>query len=204
MGAALLGSVLAILYCAPPGAVTAEAFRQSLRYGWRGVLGIEIGSVIGDTVYGLVAMAGVSALLRFRWMHLAMGLVGAFLLFYLAYAAFRQSRVSFVPQGMATPRSFWEAFGVGALMSLANPMGIAFWVSFGSTVIAGYLHHPTVTDIWIFFSGFVAGCLLYGIGMTVLLTYLRRFVTPRVFQTVSIACGIALAGFGTYMGLTLI
>lgn len=45
--------LLGLAFCAPPGAVTAEAIRRGVARGFGAALGIELGSLIGDAVWAI-------------------------------------------------------------------------------------------------------------------------------------------------------
>ena len=123
------GFGLGIAYCAPPGAVTAEALRRGLERGFRSVLLLEFGSLIGDATWAALALAGAAVLVQYQPVRLVLGLVGACFLLRLAWRAFYQARVGAMPKAVtAAPKC---DFGTGALLSLANPHGIAFWLGVG-------------------------------------------------------------------------
>lgn len=205
MSLVLLGLLLAAAYCVPPGPIAAEAFRQGIRYGWRGAFGVEIGSVIGDAAYGALALAGLTALLQLDGARIVLGILGVFLLLYLSWQAYSQSRRPFVLSAdQGSPRTFWSAFGVGTAMSLANPMGIAVMMSFGSLAAAMHVSHPRPGQLWIFFGSYIAGCILWAVFASLSLTLLNRHLTPRLFQVLSWASAVALAGFGLALGYQLL
>ena len=207
-----LALAMAVAYCAPPGAVTAEAIRQAVRCDWRGTLGIELGSVVGDAVYGALAISGLSALLEVGWAHRVLGGAGVALLLYLAWQGFRQARLSPAPAPVLRPeaadrprRAFWPAFGLGAAIALANPMGIPFWLSFGAAALV--LHGGVAAapgGLWTFFAVFVAGCAAWGVAFTLVLARVRPYLSPRLMRAVSLAAAVALAGFGLAMGAALL
>ncbi len=47
--------VLGIAFCAPPGVVTAESVRCGLRGGFRPVMLIQVGSLVGDATWATIA-----------------------------------------------------------------------------------------------------------------------------------------------------
>lgn len=205
MSLVVLGLLLAVVYCVPPGPIAAEAFRQGIRHGWSGAFGVELGSVLGDAAYGGLAWAGLSALVRLDAARLVLGILGTVLLLYLAWQAYDQSRRPFVLSAdPGSRRTFWSAFGVGAAMSLANPMGLPVMMSFGSLAAALHLSYPRPGQLWIFFASYVAGSILWAVLASLSLTLLKRRLTPRLFQTLSWVSALALAGFGLALGYQLL
>jgi chemosensory pili system protein ChpE len=51
----LASFALGLAFCAPPGAITAEALRRGLARGFRPALLVELGSLIGDATWALIA-----------------------------------------------------------------------------------------------------------------------------------------------------
>lgn len=201
----LLGLGLAFAYCLPPGAVTAAALRQGARFGWSGAFGIELGSVIGDAAYGVLAIAGLLAALRLPWARTVLGVLGLLLLAYLGYQGLAEARRPVAPAANSGDRrSFWSAFGLGAGLSLANPMAIPFWLSFGGAAVALAGPHRTVGSLWMLFASFASGCMLWGIAVSLGISYLRRYLTPRLMRLASLVSGLALLGFALALGVSLL
>src|SRR2546423_3713334 len=51
---------LGLAFCAPPGAVTAEALRRGLARGFRPALLMQLGSLIGDAPWAALALTGAA------------------------------------------------------------------------------------------------------------------------------------------------
>jgi threonine/homoserine/homoserine lactone efflux protein len=86
-------------------------------------------------------------------------------------------------------------FALGAAISLANPLAIAFWLGVGSTVISTGSTSPDPKDLLVFFAGFMLGALLWCFFMAGLIAWGRRFITPLFFRLVNLICGLALGLF---------
>jgi chemosensory pili system protein ChpE len=199
-----LALAMAVAYCAPPGAVTAAAFGQAARSGWRGALAVELGSVIGDAAYGALALSGLATVLRVPWARDVLGAAGAALLLYLAYQALIQARRARPAPRAAGRRSFWSAFGLGAGLALANPMAIPYWLSFGSAELVLRAGVLGAGGLWSFFAAFVAGCLGWSVAVALAMGGVRTKLTPAGVRAVSLACAVALAGFGVALGASLL
>ncbi len=103
---------------------------------------------------------------------------------------------------------FLAAFGLGIAFSappgvvtalavqrgLAHGFGAALSVELGS-LIGGGDAHPRPAHYVAFFSGFMAAAFLWCFFLSALVTWGRRFVTPRFFRWVSLGCGVALSYF---------
>jgi chemosensory pili system protein ChpE len=190
--------VLGVAYCAPPGVVNAESLRRGLAHGYLAALLLQLGSLIGDCTWAVLALAGAAYLVQSHVARLALGLVGAALLFWLAWRALRDalrdaSRGRGPVGGQAPHRGH---FATGALLSLTNPFAIPFWLGVGGSVVALGAAAPRLSDFATFFAGFLAGGLLWGIAFSALVAWGRRLITPSLFRWIDLACAVALAWFG--------
>jgi len=184
---------LGIAFSAPPGMVTALAVQRGLAHGFGAALSVELGSLIGDAAWALVALAGAAYLTQNPIVRVAMGTGGAALLLWLAWRAL-QSAVG-KPRPRATPPALSGSFATGAVISLSNPFAVAFWLGVGGSLISGGDAHPRPAHYVAFFSGFMMAAILWCFFLSALVTWGRRFVTPRFFRWVSLGCGVALSYF---------
>jgi len=69
---------LGIAFCAPPGAITAEALRRGLARGFRPALLLELGSLIGDAAWAALALAGAAIVVQNRAIQIVLGAAGSF------------------------------------------------------------------------------------------------------------------------------
>src|SRR5947208_3018976 len=83
--------LIGIAFCAPPGAITAEAIRRGVRGGFRPALFVEFGSLIGDATWAIIALVGLAVLVQLPFARLGLGLLGAALLLYLAWGALKEA-----------------------------------------------------------------------------------------------------------------
>src|SRR5205085_3724240 len=105
---------------------------------------------------------------------LVVGAVGALLLLWLMWCALRDAYRG--KTGEAAKAS--DAHGdlvLGAALSLANPLPIAFWLGIGSTVIATGKASLDRQDLLIFFAGFLSGALLWSFFLASLLAWGHYF-----------------------------
>lgn len=82
---------LGLAYAAAPGAVNTEALRRGVTRGARPVLLIESGSLIGDSLWAILALTGVTLLTRYLAVQIVLGITGGFFLLRLAWLALFRS-----------------------------------------------------------------------------------------------------------------
>ena len=186
--------LLGVAYCAPPGVVNAESLRRGLAHGYGAALLLQLGSLIGDCTWALLALAGAAFLVQAHLARLLLGLAGSALLFWLAWRALHDAwRGQGLQASAASPRGH---FATGALLSLTNPFAIPFWLGVGGSVVATASARPQAGDFALFFAGFFAGALTWAVAFSALTAWGRRLITPRLFRWLDLACALALAWFG--------
>jgi len=163
--------------------LAASAGRRS---AWLAGLGVAFGA----GVWAACAVLGVHALfLAFPRLRLALQLVGALYLLYIATRLWRSSAAS---AGFhASARSPWVAFRMGALTNLTNPKAALF---FGSVFAASFPARPSA----MLQLGSIAVVVLSAIGWYTLLSFVfsRNAVIQRYARVSSLIGRVAAACFG--------
>ena len=75
-----------------PGVIGFESLRRGLSHGWAAALHVELGSLVGDGVWAIIALLGASVLFQNRLVTLILGLFGCALLLRFAWDAWVASR----------------------------------------------------------------------------------------------------------------
>ncbi len=183
-----------LAFCAPPGAVTAEALRRGLSRGFWSALLLELGSLLGDAAWAAFALAGAALLVEQVAVRVLLSLVGVGFLLRLAWAALRAARSGGAPQ--ASDRLLVGDFASGALLSLANPLAVAFWLGVGGTMVTFGVAEPGRTHFAVFFAGFMLAATLWCFAVAAVIAWGRRWLTPRLFRAINLLCALALGSFG--------
>lgn len=182
---------LGVAYAAAPGAVNTEAIRRGVAHGPRSTFLIEAGSLIGDSLWALLALTGVALFGRHLAVQVVLGIAGGTFLLRMAWNALHDAWLDRQPA--ASSQRARGDFATGAFFGLANPVGLAFWSGLGSGVAAmgvsgvGYAY---------FFAGFFVGASIWCLGLSLLLSLGRRWVRPGIFRLVNALCGLILGYFG--------
>jgi threonine/homoserine/homoserine lactone efflux protein len=184
---------LGIAFCALPGAVTAQVVRRGLERGFLSALFLQLGALVGVALWAIIALIGAAILMQSMFARLILGTVGVVFLLWLTWQAFRAAYHGQAAEAKAT--HIRGDLALGAVLSLANPGAIAFWLGIGSTVIAPGKSSLALRDLLVFLAGFLCGALLWSVSLAGLLAWGRRFVTPLFFRLVNLICGLALGFF---------
>src|SRR5215207_5604704 len=127
--------ILAIAFCAPPGVITAETVRRGAARGFIPALFVQLGSLVGDTTWAIIALTGISFIVQNNIAKIILSVIGILLLLKLASDALKDARHR-KDLDTTSPSSHRGDFTNGAFLSLSNPMNIVFWTGLGTTVFA--------------------------------------------------------------------
>lgn len=210
------GIFMGIAFAAPPGIVTAETFRRGVSRGFPAALGVQLGSLIGDATYCLLALAGVAVLVQNPLMQRVLGIISVLFLMYLAITGILaelhapQPTFSPLPVGEGvevrefSPLRLGEGLGVragrgafftGMFLSLTNPWAIGFWLSLGGT-LASYGAMESGNTMALFFVSFFGACLAYAFLVALLIGVTRRAIPARLGRMISLACSLVIGILG--------
>lgn len=188
----ITGLGLGLAYAATPGAVNTEAIRRGILYNGRATLLVETGSLIGDSIWAILALTGVTFLAQHVALRAILGIVGGFFLLRLAWSAFHDFLFPF-QQTTPSLTSARGDFATGVVFGLANPVGLAFWSGLGSSIATV---GATGLAFACFFIGFFTGATFWCVIIAAILQWGKRWVRPSFFRWINLFCSLALGYFG--------
>ena len=194
---ALAGLVMAISFSAPPGPVAMETIRRGLGGGFRPALAVQLGSIIGDFTWCALALLGLAPLVQVPWMRMLLSVAGVGILLYLGAAGLRDAATRRASAAAGAPtQSHANAFRSGLVISMANPMAVAYWLSVGGALVAAGIAGTTPVQTGTFVLGFLGGTFAWAFVMALAVRWGRQMLTPAVFRWVTAGCSAALLIFG--------
>jgi threonine/homoserine/homoserine lactone efflux protein len=197
IAAFLAGVVGGLVYCLPVSAVNVEIVRRGLTSGFLAALMVSLGAIVGDAVWLTVAVGGAELITSRPSLRAAIGVLGAALLLWLAWAAYLHSRKE--PELVAAERtSHGRAFVIGALLCLASPFAVVVLLAVIESVGAG-ISRGGVAMRAALYGGIFAGAAFYGLAVSSLCAWGRRFVTRRALQLVDLGAAAIFLALGLYM-----
>ncbi len=190
--------VMAITFAVQPGPIGFEALRRGISHGWGAALRVELGSLVGDGVWALIALVGAAILFQNPLVTLLLGFFGCGLLLRFAWDAWRASRSGVEVAAADNKRS--NHFVAGAMLSLSNPQNITAWLGMSGVIVGLGFLDPEPLHILVFFSGFMIAQVCWCFFFATLVEFGRRLLSQRLFRWINLACAVFLA----YMGLALL
>ncbi len=184
--------ILGIAYAAAPGVVNTECLRRGFSSGFRSAFGVQLGALLGDGIWAVIAFSGLAALSRASSLLDLIGLAGGLFLCKIALDAFRDAA-----HGRSVTEDAIEssALRTGIIFGVANPAALAFWSGLGGGVLSTKGHHDPASLLW-FLVAFLAGALIWSVAFSSLASVGRRYARPRVFRAIDAVCGAIVGYFG--------
>ncbi|WP_323804283.1 LysE family translocator [Sulfitobacter litoralis] len=192
-----------LLYCGAllilfltPGPVWLAVMARALSGGFGAAWPLAVGVAIGDMLWPLVAVLGISWILSvfdmfmlgMRWIACGVFLIMGFLLIRHADAKIdRDSRL--------TRPGAWAGFGAGLLAILGNPKAVLFYIG----VLPGFfdLRSVTAIDVGAIIAVSVAIPLLGNLAIAALVGKLRGLMSnPATLKRINIMAGVLLICVG--------
>lgn len=109
-------------------------------------LAAAIGMGAGGAIFGILALAGLSALLQqVEWLHLALKILGGAYLVYLGIRIWRSATTPLVVDGIGAgqKRSVTRSFWLGLITQLSNPKTAIYYASIFAALL------PANPDAWL-------------------------------------------------------
>ena len=105
MSLAISSFILGIVFCAPPGIITAETVRRGFARGFRPALLVQFGSLVGDSTWSLIALTGLAFLVQNNTARIILSVVGIGIMLKLAWDALKAARTATEAHPRALPHN---------------------------------------------------------------------------------------------------
>lgn len=153
--------LLGFVFNAAPGPVFAETLRRGLQGHYRAALYVQLGSLVGYSLWALLGLLGIGLLLQLEFLRVPLGIAGAAYLLYLAWDSWRSASQSFSLEVTACTSRTKSALRSGMLLSVTNPQNIAYWAAIGSALGSLGIANPQPADYGVYFGGFMVSSVLW-------------------------------------------
>lgn len=185
MDALLRGLTFGFLIAMPVGPIGLLCIRRSLAYGWRAGFVSGLGAATADTVYGMLAAAGLTFL---STLQRPAALVGGFLLLVMAW----QTATS-VPTQAATVKSSNLYLSTLAL-TITNPATIIVFL--GLFAGASGIAHTQESALWLLVLGVGLGSAAWWLVLAALTGWVGRGINERAMIWINRLSGVIIGAFG--------
>lgn len=192
--------VIAIAAVVSPGPVTATILSESPRQGWRVGPLVAGGHSSLDLLMVVLISFGLATVLRHPLARTLIGLLGGLTLLAIGGSYINAAARGTIhlpdPERAHRPSSYSTLFGLGVVMTLANPFWYLWWVA----VATGYLAQAQAVGIGTlaaFYFGHISADFAWDTFLSASVSAGRRFLTNRRYRVLILVSG----GFMAYLGI---
>jgi threonine/homoserine/homoserine lactone efflux protein len=196
----LLVYIMGFFTAIPIGATQIEIAKRSLNDQLSAALMVVLGSVSSDVMYGFVALFGVAPFLETHTVIVIFEMVGAVILWVLAFFTFREvAKPHIVDFTSSVLKSRRLSFITGFSLAMTNPMMI-FWWLIGVQVVRDLslanTFTPAISVFFLFCGGLGLASYLTVLAMVV--HWVKKFLSNRVMRRIYFALGLVLVILSVY------
>jgi len=196
VAAIVRGFFTGVVVSLPTGPVNVAVIRNAISISKRMGIYLGAGAAVIDSLYSILVFLGFDSLVRsVPWTQPLLGMLGCGLM--IAYGVLTIMRPSARGGDARRPQTDRaKAFGLGVLMTVANPGPLLAWV----VIAPAAMGDLTTLQAVVFSVGVLAG----GLAWFALLAELAHRGIMRVGRSAGVITrlvGIALVGFGLYLGV---
>lgn len=186
---------------ATPGPVWVAIIARSISSGVKGAWPLALGVSVGDVIWPLVAILGVSYLVSiYADIMIALRYFAAFLLAMMGTVLVRWPDKVISTDNSLTAPGIWAGFLAGLAAVIANPKAVLFYM----TLLPSFFNFTTITslDIVVICISSAIVPFLGNISLSLFVDQIRRFLaSPVALRRTNIAAGLSLIGVGIFIAI---
>lgn len=191
------GMSVGVVLAAPVGPINVEILRRGLlispKAGWL----VGIGAMTADTIFAAIIVSGVSGIADRPALRIPLFLAGAAMLAWIGWNSIREARAGEINLD-AKSRGASRSFGTGFLMAALNPMGIVYWLSVGSALVAEAVSKVGQAGSPVLVGGVFLGIFCWVTGLSLAVRAGRRWVSGQTMRWITGVSGVILLGFALW------
>lgn len=184
-----------------PGPVWLALIARGMTGGFQAAWPLAFGVAIGDVVWPLVAVMGITWILSvFDTFMLVLRWVACGVFVIMGVALIRHAGAAISTDGRLTRPGAWAGFVAGVVAILGNPKAVLFYIG----VLPGFFDLRTVTqiDVSIIIAASVIVPLIGNLTMAAFVGRARRLVTsPDALKRINVVSGVLLILVGIVIAL---
>jgi threonine/homoserine/homoserine lactone efflux protein len=200
LGLLFSGMGVGVVLAAPIGPINVEIIRRGLLQGSRAGWLVGLGALTADTIFATLIVSGITQVADRPALRVPLYAAGALMLIYIGWMSIRRAQGGPIAlREAATGHS--RAYLTGFLMAALNPMGIVYWLSVGSALVAEAVAKVGRGGSPVLVGGVFVGIFCWVTALALMVHFGRRFVNERVMRWITGISGGVLIGFGLWFAL---
>ncbi|CAM3828661.1 LysE family transporter [Rahnella bruchi] len=179
------GFLLSLSLCLDIGIANIAMMTLAMQRGYFHGFWLGIGTCIGDLIYAVLALAGMTILLQYQSVRWVLWVGGSLMLMWFTY---KMIRAALAPAedlnagDNVQQRSVLRNFGRGIVLAMSSPTAILWFAAVGGALISRMGHGGTADASWFLSGFFIAGvfwtmviCSVGSLGGKMLGTKMLRY-----------------------------
>jgi L-lysine exporter family protein LysE/ArgO len=179
------GFLLSLSLCLDIGIANIAMMTLAMQRGYFHGFWLGIGTCIGDLIYAVLALAGMTILLQYQSVRWVLWIGGSLMLMWFTY---KMIRAALAPAedlnsgDSVQQRSVWRNFGRGIVLAMSSPTAILWFAAVGGALISRMGQGGTANASWFLSGFFIAGvfwtaviCSVGSLGGKMLGTKMLRY-----------------------------
>ncbi|MFO3722372.1 LysE family translocator [Pseudomonas sp. HLMP] len=190
------GFLLSLSLCLDIGVANIAMITLAMRRGFLQGFWLGLGTCVGDLLYAVAALAGMTVLLQFEAVRWGLWLGGSVLLAWFAVkmllAAWRGGHLE--ARGQVVLESGWREFLRGIFLAMSSPSAILWFAAVGGVLISRS-GGGSLLEAGLFLGGFFAAGLVWCLGLCGIASHGGRLLGDRLLTwsyLLSAACYFAV------------
>ncbi|BBP63699.1 membrane protein [Pseudomonas sp. Cab53] len=195
------GFLLSLSLCLDIGVANIAMITLAMQRGYSQGFALGLGTCVGDLIYAVLALAGMTVLLQYETVRWVLWIGGSALLLYFSakmiHAAMYHSAV-LAEAGEVRGQSSRQAFLRGIFLAMSSPSAILWFAAVGGTLIAR-AGGGTVLSSALFLSGFLCAGLLWSAGLCLAATQGGKLLGDKLLRYSYLASAAIFCYFAVYV-----
>lgn len=198
------GFLLSLSLCLDIGIANIAMITLAMQRGfWKGMW-LGLGTCVGDLIYALAALAGMTVLLQFSAVRWVLWVGGSLLLVWFAVkmllAAWR-GNTHLATDVEVVRESPWREFLRGIVLAMSSPTAILWFAAVGGVLISRS-GAGSVADAGLFLSGFFVAGVLWCVVLCTVASHGGRLLGDRLLTWSYLASAAIFCYFAVYVVLS--
>ncbi|MEE1867270.1 LysE family translocator [Pseudomonas auratipiscis] len=194
------GFLLSLSLCLDIGIANIAMITLAMQRGFFQGFWLGLGTCVGDLVYAVAALVGMTVLLQFETVRWVLWLGGSLLLVWFAVkmllAAWRGDGQ--VQAGQVVVESFWREFLRGIFLAMSSPTAILWFAAVGGVLISRS-GGGSLLEASLFLSGFFAAGLIWCLSLCLIASHGGRLLGNRLLTWSYLLSAAIFCYFAVYV-----
>ncbi|NBA97929.1 LysE family translocator [Pseudomonas sp. R5(2019)] len=195
------GFLLSLSLCLDIGIANIAMITLAMQRGYLQGFWLGLGTCVGDLIYAILALAGMTVLLQFETVRWVLWIGGSVLLVYFAakmlHAAF-SSTAGLALAGDAPQGSSLKEFSRGIFLAMSSPSAILWFAAVGGTLISRSGSGGAL-QAGLFLSGFFCAGLVWCLALCFAASHGGKLLGERLLKYAYVASAAIFCYFAYYV-----